>query len=458
MHKPSIALVGRPNVGKSTLFNRLAFKAKAIVHDKPGVTRDWKAADGKLGPLEFTIIDTPGLEEAKEGQIEYGMTEQTISAIKMADIVCLVVDGISGITPQDILFANLIRKNKSHCILIANKCEKEIIIDGLYHKIGFGQPIQISAEHGLGLIELCELLLENEIFQNYHKTEIENEDTAVLSDPFKSNKIKIAIVGRPNSGKSTFINALLEDNRMLTGPEAGITRDSVEIEWKYKDQLVTLVDTAGLRKRSNITDSLEKLSASDTIHSIKYANTVVLMLDSTRALEQQDLNIANFIINEGRSLVIAINKSDLITHKNSFQKNLEELLTTELSQVSGVPCVYLSATKKDNIHAVLDKCVDIYELWNKKIPTSNLNEWLEMAVEYHQLPLQKNGRRVRIKYMTQIRTRPPTFKLFCNKADNIPDSYRRYLMNDLRKAFGMDGVPMRFNFVSGTNPYDKSKK
>ncbi|MES2214745.1 MAG: ribosome biogenesis GTPase Der [Pseudomonadota bacterium] len=444
MSKLTIALVGRPNVGKSTLFNRLSIRKKAIVHDKPGVTRDRKYAEAQIGPLDFVVVDTPGLEEAKEGAIEYGMTEQTISAVKIADVVCLVVDGFVGVTPQDIFFANLIRKTNNNCILLVNKCERNVDIDGSYFKLGFGAPIQISAEHGLGMADLCEKLL---VFEK------EKAGTSEPKDPFKTDRVQIAIVGRPNSGKSTFINALLSEDRVLTGPEAGITRDSIEIEWKHKDKPVILVDTAGLRKRGNVVDSLEKLSASDTIHSIKYANTVVLMLDSTRPLEQQDLNIASFIINEGRALVLAINKWDLVSNKKAFKKDLEEKLALDLPQVIGLPCVYLSASRSENILDVIDECFSIYEIWNKRLPTAKLNDWLRFATEYHTLPLQKNGRRLRIKYCTQIKTRPPTFKFFCNKADDIPDSYRRYLLNDLRKAFDMPGVPMRIDFVSGTNPY-----
>lgn len=441
--KPTVALVGRPNVGKSTLFNRLSTRKKAIVHDKPGVTRDRKYADARIGPLEFTVIDTPGLEEAATGSIEYGMTEQTISAIQMADVVCLVVDGFTGVTPQDRVFAQLIRKNNSNVILLVNKSEKNVQIDGSYLKLGFGVAVPISAEHGLGMADLCTELLEKIP---------ENDDTP---DPFIENKVQIAIVGRPNSGKSTFINAILKENRVLTGPEAGITRDSIAIEWQYKDQPITLVDTAGLRKKGNITDNLEKLSASDTIGSIKYANTVVLMIDATRALEQQDLNIASFIIDEGRSLIIAINKWDLVKNKKEFKKELEYKLETDLSQVSGVPCVYLSALGGENLHKVIDACLDIYATWNKKIPTPKLNNWLEMALDHHPLPLQKNGRRLRIKYCTQVKARPPYFKFFCNKADDIQDSYRRYLMNAMREAFGMQGVPIRMTFVSGENPYGK---
>lgn len=442
--KPTVALVGRPNVGKSTLFNRLSNRKKAIVHDQAGVTRDRKYADASLGPVDFIVIDTPGLEEAEAGSIEHGMTSQTLAAVQMADLVCLVVDGSIGVTPSDKFFANLIRKNNKNFILIANKCEKTSNADSSYFKLGFGTPIMISAEHGLGMADLCDEFLAK-------LPEAENAP----DDPFKTDKMQIAIVGRPNSGKSTFVNALLKENRVLTGPEAGITRDSIDIEWKYKDQIITLVDTAGLRKKSNIDESLEKLSSSDTITSIKYANTVILMLDATRPLEQQDLNIANFIISEGRSLIIAMNKWDLVENKKAFKSEFDYMLERDLPQVAGIKYIFLSALKRENIYEVIDGCFEVYNIWNKKIPTPKLNKWLEWVLFQHALPLQKNGRRLRIKYATQIKSRPPTFKFFCNIADNIPISYRRYLLNELRSHFDMPGVPIRMEFLSTNNPYKK---
>jgi GTP-binding protein len=445
MSKPIIALVGRPNVGKSTLFNRLSVRKKAIVHDKPGVTRDRQYADAKLGPLDFIIIDTPGLEDAKPGELEHNMTEQSISAVKNADLVILVLDGSVGCTSIDKNFANLIRKHNANNILVLNKCEKPIYEDGEYFKLGMGAPVKISAEHGTGLAWLCDELLEK-------LGSFEAEE----KDPFTSDMIQIAIVGRPNAGKSTFINALLDENRLLTGPMPGITRDSIDIDWEYKGKPIKLVDTAGLRKKGNIIESIEKMSAASALKSIRYANTVVLMLDATIALEHQDLNIASLIINEGRSLVIALNKWDLIEDKKAYKDNLEHMLTLNLAQVSGVPCVYLSSTNKTNIHDVIDACIKIYSIWNKRITTNKLNDWLAFALEAHQLPLQKNGRRVRIKYCTQIKTRPPTFKFFTNYPDKIPDSYLKYLINDMRKNFKLPGVPIRISFVKSDNPYAKN--
>lgn len=443
--KPTIALVGRPNVGKSTLFNRLSNRKKAIVHDFAGVTRDRKYADASIGPFDFIVIDTPGLEESEVGSVEHGMTSQTLHAVGMADLVCLVIDGSVGLTPSDQFFANLIRKNNSNYRVIVNKCEKKSHNDNSYFKLGFGDPIFISAEHGLGMADLC-----TEFMEALPQTDDEP------ADPFKTDKMQIAIVGRPNAGKSTFINSLIKENRLLTGPEAGITRDSIDIEWRYRDQDITLIDTAGLRRRSNVTNSLEKLSTADTITSIKYANVVILMLDATRPLEQQDLNIANFIISEGRSLVLAMNKWDLVTNKAAFKQEVNYMLDRELAQVSGIKCVYLSAIDSENIYKVIDAAVDAYKIWNIKISTPKLNKWLELVLDKHPLPLQKNGRRLRVKYATQIKSRPPTFKFFCNIAENIPLSYQRYLLNEMRKDFNLPGVPIRMSFLNSKNPYHKN--
>lgn len=445
MSKPIVALVGRPNVGKSTLFNKLAIGKKAIVHDMPGVTRDRNYSDARLGPLDFTVIDTPGLEEASAGELEHNMTQQSIAAIESADLVILVLDGTVGCLPIDRVFANLIRKHNKNTLLVLNKCEKPIFEDPGYYKLGMGAPIKISAEHSVGLAGLCDEMLE--------KLEgFEGE----APDPFKSDKIQIAIVGRPNAGKSTFINSLLDENRLLTGDKPGITRDSIDIEWEYKNNPIKLVDTAGLRKKSNIDENLEKLSAGSTLRSIRYANTVVLMLDATCALESQDLTIASLIINEGRSLVIAINKWDLIKDKKEYRDELDYRLEKDLALVPGVPCVFLSSKDKQNVHTVIDACIKIYQIWNKRISTSDLNDWLSFATEEHQLPLQKNGRRIRIKYATQIKTRPPTFKFFSNFPEKIPDSYAKYLMNNMRECFKMPGVPIRITFAKSDNPYEKN--
>lgn len=449
MKKKIVALVGRPNVGKSTLFNRLSIRKKAIVHDLAGVTRDRKYSDARIGPMEFTVVDTPGLEEAPEGKLEYRMMQQTMVAIAEADLVCLIIDNEVGVTPEDKFFAEFVRKYSKKHILIANKSERRFNHDKDYYSIGFGTPIPVSAEHGQGMAYLYEAIAE----------QINTEDGEKISNPITGDCLQIVVSGRPNAGKSTFVNAIIGDERMLTGPEAGLTRESVEIAWKYNDQDIKLIDTAGLRKRSNVTKSLEKMSTGDAIGSIKFANTVILMLDATMALEHQDLTIANYVIDQGRSLVIAINKWDLIRNKRDYEIELAYQLEKYLPQVTGVPVVYLSAIDKKGTTEVLDKCIDIYKLWNKKISTSKLNDWLSFALERHPLPIHKKlGRRVRIKYMTQTKTRPPTFKLFTNDPASITDAYKRFLTNTMRKDFGLPGVPIRFQFVKSDNPYAPGKK
>lgn len=448
MKKKIVALVGRPNVGKSTLFNRLSIRKRAIVHDRPGVTRDRKYADAKIGPMEFTVVDTPGLEEAEEGQLEYRMMQQTMVSIAEADLVCLIIDNEVGITPDDKFFAEFVRKYSKSQILIANKSEKRFNHDKDYYRIGFGTPVPISAEHGQGMAYLYDAIAEK----------IDTEDGEEISDPITGNCLQIVVSGRPNAGKSTFVNAIVGDERMLTGPEAGITRESVEISWKYKDQNIKLIDTAGLRKRANVNKSLEKLSTGDAIGSIKFANTVILMLDATIALEHQDLTIANYVIDQGRSLVIAVNKWDLIRKKREYEEEFAYQMEKYLPQVKGVPVVFLSSTDKLGTTEVLDKCLEVYKLWNKKISTSKLNDWLKFVLERHPLPIQKKlGRRVRIKYITQTKIRPPTFKLFTNDPNSITEAYKKFLMNSLRDDFDMPGVPIRFQFMKSDNPYAKKK-
>lgn len=441
-----IALIGRPNVGKSTLFNRLSIGKKAIVDNQPGVTRDRIYSRARLGPVEFTVVDTPGLEETEKAAIEERMMGQTFAAAVSADLVCLIVDGRAGVTPQDKFFADLLRRQNCNVLLLVNKCEKHTSLDREYYKLGFGEPIAISAEHGIGMADLCEAFLGSL-----------PKDSDLPPDPITNNFIQIAVCGRPNSGKSTFINALLGEQRLLTGPEAGITRDSIEIDWQYKDHSIKLVDTAGVRKKGVISDVLEKMSVSDSLHTIRFANTVVMMIDATLGIEQQDLNIINYVISEGRSLVIAINKWDLIENKKAYIKELEHKSISELSYVKGVPIVYLSAIKKANLKDVLDACIEIYDTWNSNISTAKLNKWLEYVTENHQLPLQKNGRRIRLKYVVQTKSRPPTFKFFTNFPENIPDSYKKYLINNLREAFNLPGIPIRFSFHKTDNPYAGKK-
>ena len=446
MNKKIIALVGRPNVGKSTLFNRLSVRKRAIVHDKPGVTRDRKYADASIGSFEFTVIDTPGLEESEQGKLEYSMMEQTIQAITEADVVCLIVDGKEGVTPADIFFANMVRKYHKNHILIINKCEKKFDFDYQYYKLGFKNLVAISAEHAIGMMDLYEAFITI-----VGKAEEEDEQ---ITDPIKGDYLQIVVSGKPNSGKSTFINSLLKEERLLTGEKAGITRESIEIDYEYNGNKFKLIDTAGLRKKNLVKEQLEKLSTSDTINSIKFANTVILMIDAQHSLQQQDLTIASYVVEQGRSLVIAVNKWDLINNKTEFKEEFYHKLEINLPQIKGVPVIFLSALIKQNIYQVLDACIETYKLWNKKIPTHKLNDWLGFATSNHQPPMHK-GRRIRIKYMTQTKIRPPTFKLFSNIPDKITEAYKKYLINNLRDSFDLPGVPIRFSFDKTNNPYVK---
>lgn len=439
-----VALVGRPNVGKSTLFNRLCVSKKAIVHDRPGVTRDRKYGKARLATLDFTVVDTPGLEEAEKAAIEERMMGQTFAAVASADVVCLVVDGRDGLTPLDKFFADIIRRRHSNILLVVNKCEKTNMSNHEYYKLGFGEPVYISAEHGIGMADLCESLLG--ILPKEHE---------FPEDPFKADTMQIAVVGKPNSGKSTFINALLGEQRMLTGAEAGITRDSVEIEWEYRDKIIKLVDTAGIRRKSQITDNLEKLSVGETLHTIRFANIVILMIDATIGITHQDLSIANIIIDEGRSLVLVVNKWDLIQDKKGYLDEMNYEINKNLSQLGVVPIITISAIHNKNTSSVMEECIKVYEIWNKKITTGKLNKWLEAATEEHQLPLKKNGYRIKIKYGAQISIRPPSFKFFSNNPNDISESYKKYLLNSLRNKFNMNGVPIRMYFTATTNPYAK---
>lgn len=457
MHIPLIALIGRPNVGKSALFNRLSADKKAMVHDIPGVTRDRKYSLASLGSLEFTIIDTPGLEEISNAEnhdnnLKQKMLQQAKAALVEADIICLIIDSKEGVTIQDQLFANIIRQCNKPIVLIANKCEKQFLPDNEYYKLGFGEPVAISAVHNLGMMDLHDRYADlfNQLPQ-HHNTDSEYTLSQQSSPP---HAISVAIVGRPNAGKSTFVNAIIGDStRLITGQEAGMTRESIEISWNYQNTLFKIVDTAGLRKKNLITNNLEKFSASDTIRSINFANVVLLMLDATRSLEQQDLNIANYCVSEGRCLIVVVNKWDLIHDKISYQEWIRYKIDKSLSQVSGVPIVFISAKEINNLNHVLDESIKIYSIWNQKIQTHKLNKWIKYALEQHPPHMRSNGRRIKIKYITQINTRPPTFKMFCNYPEEIEESYIQYLKKSMRKIFKMDGIPLRFILSKTKNPY-----
>ena len=450
-----IAIVGRPNVGKSTLFNRFAGKKLALVHDLPGVTRDRKEVTTKYKDLNLTIIDTAGYEEATEGKMEERMWQQTKRAIEESDVVLFLFDARAGIQAYDEHFANLVRKTQKSVILIANKCEGKAQELGIYeaYKLGLGEPLIFSAEHSIGFDELYLQLKEldnlkiNKSNDNLIETDIEIE-----KDELKKHPIQVAIVGRPNVGKSTLVNALLNDDRMLTGPEAGLTRDAITSDLKWKDWNLKLVDTAGLRKQAKVTGAIEKMSVESTLYHTNMAQVVILVLDADGVLDKQDLTIARKILDEGRALVIALNKWDIADKKETLDK-LNDRLQTSLTQADGVPTITISALKKRGLDKLLSAVIKVYQRWNVRIPTAPLNQWFRDVQEQNPAPLGKNKRRIKLKYITQAKTRPPSFYIFSSNPEGLPDSYLRYLTNQLRETFDLRGIPLRITVRKSDNPY-----
>ena len=443
----TLAIVGRPNVGKSTLFNRLVGKSHAIVDDTPGVTRDRREAEGRLGDLRFKIIDTAGLEDADDESLEARMQIQTEAALQEADVALMLLDARAGVTPLDKHFSQTLRRLGTPVVLVANKCEGKAVEAGIgeAYGLGLGDPIPISAEHGQGLSELYDALLPFEF----------DETGAEEDDDEQERALKLAIVGRPNVGKSTLINRLLDEDRMLTGPEAGITRDSIAIEWDYEGRRIQLADTAGLRRKARIREKLESLSVDDTLRTIRYAEVVVLLLDAEEPMEKQDLTIARFVVEEGRALIVALNKWDLVKAKGTKAlQQLHDRLERSLPQVRGVPIVTMSALTGRGSENLLPEVLAIHDIWNTRVSTSKLNDWLNLITEEHPPPLA-SGRRIRLRYMTQPKTRPPTFAIFVNRPEKLPDSYLRYLANRLRQDFNLPGVPLRLATRKGKNPYAK---
>ncbi|WP_421780949.1 ribosome biogenesis GTPase Der [Kiloniella litopenaei] len=491
----TVAIVGRPNVGKSTLFNRLVGKRLALVDDQPGVTRDRREGDAYLFDCRFRIIDTAGLEEAFDGSLEARMRRQTERAVEESDLVIMVIDARVGVMPIDEHFAKYLRRGKTPIALMANKCEGKVGEEGLMeaYSLGLGEPIPFSAEHGLGSSDLYDVIKEHMTraveekasSDGFEKSEpvkpapeteapateakaveeSDSEDDEYPEDEFEGfeddgegrGPLQLAIVGRPNVGKSTLINKLIDEDRLLTGPEAGITRDAIAIEWEYRGKPLKLVDTAGLRRRSKIEDKVEKLSASDTIRALKYAQVVALVLDADGVLEKQDLTIARTVIDEGRALVIVVNKWDTCKDKDAVMQRVKDRLQTSLPQVKGIPVVTISALKGHKLNKMLDTVFDIYDVWNIRLPTAGLNRWLAELIERHPPPAP-GGRRIKLKYITQARTRPPTFAISCSLPEDLPASYTRFLENNLRETFDMPGVPLRMHMKKGDNPYAGKKK
>ncbi len=446
MSLPTVAIVGRPNVGKSTLFNRLVGKRVALVDDRPGVTRDRREGEGRLLDLEFRVMDTAGFEEHDPASLPGRMRAQTEAAVREADVALFLIDGREGLTPLDEEIARWLRSGNTPVVVAANKAEGNAGEAGRLEAfaLGLGEPIAISAEHGEGLADLFEILrphVEHEHFQ----TDAEEAEEG-------SGPLKLAIVGRPNAGKSTLVNKMLGEERMITGPEAGITRDSISLEWLWNDKAVRLVDTAGLRKRAKVEDKLEKLSAMDTRRAIDMAEVVVLLLDATRGLEAQDLRIADQVIEEGRALVIAINKWDVAEHASSLFNGVKAALEEGLSQLKGVPVLTVSAKTGKGIDQLMGAAFEVRESWSRRIPTGELNRWFERAVEQNPPPAP-GGKRIKLRYITQVKSRPPSFGVFGTRVDQRPTSYQRYLLNSMRRDLDLGPVPLRLTMRAPKNPF-----
>lgn len=454
---PVVAIIGRPNVGKSTLFNRLVGRKMALVDDQPGVTRDRREGDATLGGLSFRVFDTAGLDDAKKGTLEARMSAQSERAAKEADLILFMIDGRLGVTPTDKEFAAKVRKLGKPVALLANKCESRLAITSLSdaYSLGLGEPFAISAEHGEGLDAIYDAI---EPFVEGEAEESEEEDDSTEAEGTEEEEVKrplkLAIIGQPNAGKSTLVNEMLKEERMLTGPEAGITRDSIVSDWAWKGREIKLWDTAGIRRKSRVQTKVEKLSVGDALRAVKYADCVVVLIDATLEIERQDITLCDLVGREGRAIVLALNKWDAVEDKGKKLRQVESDLEDVLPEIRGVPIVTVSGKQGQGIDRLMHAVLAADKRWNSRVSTSKLNRWLEHAVQRN-APPAPSGRRIKIRYATQASARPPTFAIFGNQLKKLPDSYLRYLSNGMREDFDLAGVPIRFSLRSGKNPYEK---
>jgi GTP-binding protein len=470
----TVAIVGRPNVGKSTLFNRLVGKKLALVDDTPGVTRDRRPGEAKLIDLRFTIIDTAGLEVAAPDTLEGRMRAQTEAAIDDADLSLFIVDAKMGLTPVDKELAEMLRRRGKPVVLVANKSEARGSDSGFYdaYTLGLGEPVPVSAEHGQGMIDLRDAIVaaigeerafpeeddEAETDVRVSEAEVGGEGDEEIEPEYDESKpLRVAIVGRPNAGKSTLINRFLGEDRLLTGPEAGITRDSISVEWDWRGRTIKMFDTAGMRRKARVQEKLEKLSVADALRAIRFAETVVIVFDATIPFEKQDLQIVDLVIREGRAAVLAFNKWDLVEEPQAVLADLREKTERLLPQARGIRAVPISGQTGYGLDKLMQSIIDTDRVWNRRISTAKLNRWLEHTQVQHPPPAV-SGRRIKLKYMTQVKARPPAFMISCTRADALPESYVRYLTNGLRADFQMPGVPIRIHFKAADNPFENRKK